>query len=137
MCPIEKTVDDIFTFQVGHLPVRIPLSVFWTWSSPKVVYKTNESASLHPLQIVIKNSSIPRCFSDTRENFGRKILSRDTVTYLVQDLGFVKNLKKSVLHPTQGIEFLGMITDLVEMTVYLSQKVELISKMCQDILSME
>ena len=135
--PIEKTVDDIFTFQVGQLPVRIPLSVFWTWSSPKVVYKTNESASLHPLQIVIKNSSIPRCFSDTRENFGRKILSRDTVTYLVQDLGFVKNLKKSVLHPTQGIEFLGMITDLVEMTVYLSQKVELISKMCQDILSME
>ena len=59
------------------------------------------------------------------------------MTYLVQDLGFVKNLKKSVLHPTQGIEFLGMITDLVEMTVYLSQKVELISKMCQDILSME
>ena len=44
--------------------------MFWTWSSPKVVYKINKSASLHPSQIVYKNNSIPRGFSNTRENFG-------------------------------------------------------------------
>ena len=65
------------------------------------------------------------------------ILSRDTVIYLLQNLGFVINLKKSVLHPTQRIQFLGMIIDSVEMTVSLPQeKVESISKRCQDILSM-
>ena len=45
------------------------------------------------------------------------ILSRDTVIYLLQNLRFVISLKKSVLHPTQRIEFLGMIIDLMEMTV--------------------
>ena len=57
------------------------------------------------------------------------ILSRDTVIYLLQNLGFVINLKKSVLHPTQSIEFLVIIMDLVEMTVSLPQEqVESISK---------
>ena len=66
------------------------------------------------------------------------ILSRDTVIYLLQNLGFVINLKKSVLHPTQSIEFLVIIMDLVEMTVSLPQEqVESISKRYhQDILSM-
>ena len=43
--------------------------LFWTLSSPKVVHKTNKSTSLHPSQIVYKNTSIPRRFSNTRENF--------------------------------------------------------------------
>ena len=50
-------------------PVQIPLSVFWTWSSPTVVYKINKSASLHPSQIVYKNNSIPQRLSNIRENF--------------------------------------------------------------------
>ena len=44
------------------------------------------------------------------------ILSRDTVIYLLQNLGFVINLKKSVLHPTQRIEFVEMIIDSLKMT---------------------
>ena len=48
---------------------------------------------------------------------------------LLQNEGFVTNLKKSVLHSTQRIEFMGMIIDSVEMTVSLPQKkVESISK---------
>ena len=65
------------------------------------------------------------------------LLSRDTVIYLLHNLGYVINLKKSVLHPTQRIEFLGII-DSVEMTAYVPQeKEEYISKRCQDILSMQ
>ena len=46
--------------------------------------------------------------------------------------------EKSVLHPTQRIEFLGIIIDSVEMTVFLPrEKAELIFKRCQDILSMQ
>ena len=42
--------------------------------------------------------------------------------YLLQNLGFVINLKKEVFHPTQRIEFLWIIIDSVEMTVSLPQK---------------
>ena len=73
-----------------------------------------------------------------RKTLEETILSRDTVIYLLQNLGFVINLKKSVLYPTQRIKFLGMITDPVEMAVSLPQeKVESISKRCQDVLSMQ
>ena len=63
------------------------------------------------------------------------ILSRDTVIFLLQNLRFVINSKKSVLHLTQRTEFLEMIINLVEVTVSRPQeKVESISKRCQDIL---
>ena len=56
------------------------------------------------------------------------IISRDTVVYLLQNLGFVVNLKKSVVHPTQRIKFFEMIIGSVEMAVSLPQeKVESIS----------
>ena len=45
------------------------------------------------------------------------------MTYLLQNLGFVMNLKKSVFHPTQRTEFLEMIKDSVEVTVPLPQEV--------------
>ena len=51
-----------------------------------------------------------------------RIISRDTVVYLLQNLGFVINLKKSVVHPTQRIKFFKMILDLVEMVVSLPHK---------------
>ena len=99
--------------------------MFWTQSSPKVVYKINESANLHLSLILGKRLE-------------KAILNRDTVIYLLRNLGYVINLKKSLLHPTQRIEFLGMIIGLVEMTVSMSQeKVEPISKRFQDILSMQ
>ena len=55
LCSIEQTVKEICTFRVGGFPVRISLSVFWTWSRPKVVYKINKSTSLHPSQILEEN----------------------------------------------------------------------------------
>ena len=62
------------------------------------------------------------------------ILNRDAVIYLLKNLGYVINLKKSLFHPIQRIEFLGMIIDLAEMTVSLSEeKVESIYKRFQDI----
>ena len=70
LCSIEQIVKEICTFRMGRFPVRIPLSVFWPWPSPKSVYKFDKSASLHSSQIVYKNNSIPRQLSNTRGNFG-------------------------------------------------------------------
>ena len=44
------------------------------------------------------------------------IFHRDTVIYLLQNLGFVLNLKKSVLEPSQKMEFLGMVIDSMKST---------------------
>ena len=38
-------------------------------------------------------------------------LARDTLIYLLQNLGFLINCKKSVLKPVQNIQFLGMEID--------------------------
>ena len=57
---IGQTVKEISMFRMGGSSVQISLSVFLTRSRPKVVYKINKSATLHPSQIVYKNNSIPR-----------------------------------------------------------------------------
>ena len=51
---IGQTVNEICTFPMLGFPVSIPFSVFWSWSSPKVVDKINKGASLHTLQLYIR-----------------------------------------------------------------------------------
>ena len=50
------------------------------------------------------------------------LMTRDTVIFLLQELGFVLNLKKSVLTPTQRIEFLSVTVDSSIMTMSLPEK---------------
>ena len=50
------------------------------------------------------------------------LMARDTVIFLLQQLGFVLNLKKSVLPPTQRIEFLGVTVDSLIMTLSLLER---------------
>ena len=44
-------------------------------------------------------------------------LARDTLIYLLQNLGFLINIKKSVLHQCQTILFLGMEVNSVDLTI--------------------
>ena len=50
------------------------------------------------------------------------LMSRDTVNFLLQHLGFVINLKKSVLKSSQQIDFLGLKVDTHTMTLALTEK---------------
>ena len=64
------------------------------------------------------------------------LISRDTVIFLLTHLGFVINLKKSMLNPVQKIEFLGLEIDSVAMKLSLPQrKVEEIVQMSQNALN--
>ena len=47
-------------------------------------------------------------------------MSRDTVIYFLQNLGFIVNIKKSILHSFQKIEFLGMEIDSIKMMLSLT-----------------
>ena len=49
------------------------------------------------------------------------LMAIDTVIFLLQQLGFVLNLNKPVLTPTQRIEFLGVTVDLLIMILSLIQ----------------
>ena len=62
-------------------------------------------------------------------------MSRDTVIYLLQNLGFTINIKKSILHPCQEIEFLGMEIDSIKMTLSLTaENVQKVVRTCKNLL---
>ena len=57
--------------------------------------------------------------------------TRDTLIYLLQHLGFLLILKKSVLQPCQEIKFLGLIVNSVNLTLSLPlQKVQKVQEEC-------
>ena len=63
------------------------------------------------------------------------LVARDTVIFLLQRLGFVLNLKKLALTPTQRTEFLGLTVDSLIMTLSLPEKkVSNVQKQCQELL---
>ena len=49
------------------------------------------------------------------------VMSRDTVMFLLQHLGFIINWKKSVLAPVQEIEFLGLTINSVSLGLSLNK----------------
>ena len=60
---------------------------------------------------------------------------RDTVLWVLQQLGFLINWKKSILIPFQVGEFLGFILDSVQMTIHLPQtKINQIISHCRQLL---
>ena len=62
--------------------------------------------------------------------------ARDTLIFLLQNLGFVINLKKSILHPVIQLEFLGLQINTEEITVFLSEeKLTQIIQQCQEVYS--
>ena len=71
----------------------------------------------------------------TREEL---LISRGTLIFLLQNLGFVINFKKSVLDPCQMLEFLGLEVDSLNRRVEIPKdKVEKIKKQCQSLPSLE
>ena len=62
-------------------------------------------------------------------------MARNTLIYLLHNLGFLINIKKYVLESCQTIQFLGMEINSIDMTITLPQeKKDQIEKQCQDFL---
>lgn len=62
-------------------------------------------------------------------------MARDTLIFLLQNLGFLINEKKSQFQPVQQIEFLGVNVDSMKMELTLpSEKVNKIICQCKDLL---
>jgi hypothetical protein len=66
------------------------------------------------------------------------IRDRDTALWLLQNLGFLISWKKSILEPTQNLEFLGFQIESVDMRLTLPQdKIDDIQKRCQKLVESE
>ena len=50
------------------------------------------------------------------------LITRDTLIFLLQHLGFLINFKKSVLHPVKQVKFLGLMIDTKKMNLLFSDK---------------
>ena len=64
------------------------------------------------------------------------VMARDTLIYILQSLGFMVNVEKSELNPTQKLEFLGVIVDSLEMSLALPQgKKDKVINQCSQLLN--
>ena len=64
------------------------------------------------------------------------VMSRDTVMFLLQHLGFVINWKKSVLTPVQEKEFLGLTINSVTLELSLNKtKIQKVVSECKNLLN--
>ena len=95
-----------------------------------------------PILVHIRQNLVIRCvmYSDDILIFGRTktdcLQKANKVMTVLQELGFTINIKKSILEPTQQIEFLGLILDSIQMKVFLPEpKVLDLIESCQAILS--
>ena len=96
----------------------------------------------NPILVHIRQNLVIRCvmYSDDILIFGRTktdcLQKAKKVMTLLQELGFTINIKKSILEPTQQIEFLGLILASIQMKVFLPEpKVLDLIESCQAILS--
>ena len=67
------------------------------------------------------------------QTMDESLMSRDTAIFLLQHLGFVLNLEKSILNPLQEIEFLGVTMNSLKMYLSLPPEVLKIQSQCQNI----
>ena len=103
--------------------LRFSFSLFWTRPSIKYFYKISQNFSFSATVPEHTNYNLRGQLVIHRTyNREERLMTRNTVILLLQQLGFAFNLKKSVLTPSQRIEFLGVTVDSLIMTLYLPEK---------------
>ena len=103
--------------------LRFSFSLFWTRPSTKYFYKISQNFSFSATVPEHTNYNLRGQLVIHRTyNREERLMTRNTVILLLQQLEFAFNLKKSVLTPSQRIEFLGVTVDSLIMTLYLPEK---------------
>ena len=65
-------------------------------------------------------------------------MPRDAPIYLLQSLGILITIQKSILNPTSTLEFLGVVVNSQDMTLSLpTEKILKIQQQCKEILSLK
>jgi len=136
--PLHQDSSKLITFQWKTKVYQCLCLCFGLGPTPKVFTKLMKVpiALLRKLDIrlIIFLDNILIMVS-TKEDI---LMAKDTLVFLLQNLGFIINSKKSVFNPTQTLQFLGMEINSVEMILSfpLDEKETIVSQ-CQGMLSRE
>ena len=110
----------ISTVSFGRKLVRVPVPMFWFGTSSQNIHKIIKGFNLSFETSDEKAHNLSRRFIDFGKQYERSIYGKGLC--VLQHLGFVINLKKCVLDPTQEIQFLGLIVNSQTMTLSLSEE---------------
>ena len=106
--PTKPEIPKVCKFQMEGSILSVPLPLLPFGTSPKDIHKVDENShslliKLHVRLIIFLDNIL--LMASSKEEL---TLARDTLIYLLQNLGFLINRKKLVLEPCQNIQFLGM-----------------------------
>ena len=132
---IKSCIQKICAVSLVRDALRVSCLCFGLGPAPRIftnLLKVPVSVLRHLNILIIVNLDDMLLIGHTIEE---KLIARDTVVFSLQQLGFVLNLQKSVLTPTQRMQFLGAAVDSLIMTLSLSEnKASKVQKQCQELL---
>ena len=136
--PNSPTILPFTPLQDGEKDVSIQLSSLWSLHSPRVFTKILKPSvemlrSLGIRMVIYMDDMLLMASSK------QKLLEHVQVsTFLLENLGFIINSKKSILRPSQEIEFLGMMVNSVSMDLKLpGEKIKKIRQEVHRLLSIK
>ena len=127
-----KRLSKIFKIPVERQSPQISVPLFCSLLSAKSGYKTHESTNLSIEKTLYIDYNLLRQYTFNGGLMGGK----DTLTYLLQNLGFLINVQKSMLNQTSALEFLGVLVNFQDMILRLPiEKVRKIQEQSKKILN--
>ena len=132
---IQCCIQKICVVSLVKETLRVSLSLFGIGPAPRNFTKLLKI----PVSVLRRQNILVIIYLDDMLLIGHTIeetlVARDTVIFLLQQLGFVLKLKKPVLTPILRIEFLGVTVGSLIMTLSLPEKKVLkVQKQCQELL---
>ena len=136
--PLHRNSRDKVRFQWSAKLYELLCLCFGLGPAPRIFTKTSKVLISLTMRLNIKIV----IYLDDILLLGRSIndvlIETDIVIFLLQHLGFVINLKKSILTPQQKIEFLGLLVDSLNMSLSLTpEKLMKVTSQCLEMYKTE
>ena len=136
LVPLHRNCNDKVRFQRSGKLYEFLCLCFGLGPTPRIFTKILKV----PISLIRRlNIRIVIYLDDMLGRSIKKVLiATDTVIILLQHLGFVINLKKSILTPQQKIEFLGLLVDSLNMSLSLTpEKLMKVTSQCLEMYKTE
>ena len=134
-CSIAQRITKFCMFQVERKALSFCLSLFRLGSGPSSFQKVDENFNSCHKEVKLVDCNLFRRRLNNDRVQGRVFDTKRYSLFLLPNLGFVINLKKSVLDPCHVLEFLRSEIDSLNMRVELPK--EKIKKQGQSLVSLE